>query len=83
MGLLKWTLAVNGEAPSLMRGLNAHRSTIGNASLAPCPWSTGTTYTQLRGKLGRIKAFNLLNFDYRASAICKNSETVPSNLCLR
>jgi len=26
MGLLKWTLAINGEAPSLMRGLNAHSS---------------------------------------------------------
>jgi hypothetical protein len=37
MILLKWTLAINGEAPSLMRGLNAHRSTIGNASLAPRP----------------------------------------------
>jgi hypothetical protein len=37
MSLLKWTLAINGEAPSLMRGLNAHRSPIGNASLAHCP----------------------------------------------
>ena len=37
MSLLKWTLAINGEAPSLMRGLNAHRSPIGNASLALAP----------------------------------------------
>jgi hypothetical protein len=34
MILLKWILAINGEVPSLMRGLNAHRSTD---SLAPRP----------------------------------------------
>jgi len=34
---IKADLAINGEALSLMRGLNAHRSTIGNASLASYP----------------------------------------------
>jgi len=37
MNLLNWTLAINGEAPSLMGGLNARCSAIGDASLAPCP----------------------------------------------
>jgi len=32
---LKWILAINVEAPSQVRGINAHRSPIGNASLTP------------------------------------------------
>jgi len=66
MILLKWTSAINGEAPSLMRGLNAHRSAIGNASLAPCPWSNSN-----------IEEFTRIDFGYRASATCKDAKATP------
>jgi len=71
-----------------MKRLNRQYSpkAICRASLAPCPQSTGATYTSIKEeggeteerererreeKRGRIEAFVGLDFDYRASLIAK------------
>ena len=70
---LKWTLAINVEAPSLMRGLNAHCSVAQQGThLSPlAPRVQELPILNKRGEDLSPRHFTRLNFDYRASLIVK------------